>query len=73
MLHLYQFYLKRFNNLKNILVHICSYILDKDRENKKSFNSQTHKTLNEHDFKISKASYKKFLMSDSLFVVKISW
>lgn len=61
------------NKEKRILVNVCSYILDEDKENQKSFNSQTHKTLKQNGFKISKEPYKKLPMDGSLFVVKISW
>lgn len=61
------------NKEKRILVNVCSYILDEDKETQKSFNSQTHKTLKQNGFKISKEPYKKLPMDGSLFVVKISW
>lgn len=61
------------NKEKRILVNVCSYILDEDKETQKSFNSQTHKTLKQNGFKISKEPYKRLPMDGSLFVVKISW
>lgn len=60
------------NKEKSILIDVCAWVLDEDRETKKRLNSKTYKTLKENGFNISKEQYKNYPI-DFIFIVKISW